>query len=279
MKKHFFIILLFCIFYLNSHAQISLDTIVHPWNLFGYDFYPVQISNSETKYITEDTVTNTFSLYNMDFTPYLLNISVPEPFAPSTKLYEVIYVSKSLFDCDSTNIEYAYAAQYGNGNNRTFYIMRTDGTQLFRLDSAVAPYCFGCLNGSQDIRPIVNTSAGAKLYIYHPQNTDNLEIYSLCGLVPEGMTELHIPKLNSYVRLFPSPANGVITFLIDTPDNFNTYELIIYNSSGTENNKRPINSDIKEYKIDFSSFSSGTYFYKLSLKGKSIQSGKFVISN
>src|SRR5689334_14495004 len=90
----------------SSFAQINLDTTITPWDGFGYDFYPVQISNTETKYVSLDTSSNTFNLYNMDFTPFMLNIAVPEPYysPDSNYLYQVIYVSRSLFDCESTNI-------------------------------------------------------------------------------------------------------------------------------------------------------------------------------
>src|SRR5437773_4273066 len=115
----------------NLQAQITLDQVVTPKDGFGFDFYTVQISPTETKYLFEDTVTNTFSLYNMDFTPFMTNIAVPEPFATWT--FQVLYVTRSLFDCDTSNIEYVYANTVGG--TKPFYIMRTDGTQLFQLDS------------------------------------------------------------------------------------------------------------------------------------------------
>src|ERR1051325_10919212 len=117
MKKLILFTMIF-LYLISSKAQISLDTIIKPWNGLGYDFYPVQISSTETKYYFQDTLTNTFSLYNMDFTPFMLNIVVPEPFLPYTRAFEVFYISRSLFDCDSSNIEYVYHAS-GGGLNRT----------------------------------------------------------------------------------------------------------------------------------------------------------------
>jgi len=89
-------------------AQITLDAIVEPLGI-GYDFYTVQISENETKYFQADTSTNTFDLYNMDFSPFLTDIEVPEPFnITSAAPMQALYISRTLFDCDSTNIEYAY---------------------------------------------------------------------------------------------------------------------------------------------------------------------------
>jgi hypothetical protein len=268
-------------FSFKTNAQITLDTIVHPWNLIGYDFYPVQISNTETKYYFQDTLNNTFNLYNMDFTPFMTNIAVPEPFDPFVYNYEVIYLSRSLFDCDTSTIEYAYTA-IGSGSSgayKSFYIMRTDGTQLFRLDSAVAPYCFGCLNGSQETRPIINTSAGAKLFLYYPSNTNNLNIYSLCGVLPEADNIFDFAQLNqSLVKIFPNPASNSLTFQINLPDNMNEYELIIIDNNAKEVRKEKINSSSNKYVIDVSTFSSGNYFYSIRTNEKVYKSGKFTIT-
>lgn len=125
MKKTFAILMITFPFYcFKSKAQITLDTSIAPWNGFGYDFYPVQISSNETKYVIEDTATNTFHLYNMDFTPFMQNIAVPVPFYTGANFVMVImYLSRSLSDCDTSNIEYAYSV-VGSGI-KPFYIMRT----------------------------------------------------------------------------------------------------------------------------------------------------------
>src|SRR3972149_7170144 len=87
----------------NIKAQITLDNIVDSVNR-GDDFYMARISPTETKYVFLDTVTNTFSLYNMDFTPFMTNIAVPEPFDIMTYPMQPIYITRALFDCDTSNI-------------------------------------------------------------------------------------------------------------------------------------------------------------------------------
>src|SRR2546423_596911 len=99
---------LFLLVNASSSAQITLDNTVTSITAIGQDFYTVQISSTETKYLFEDTVANSFSLYNMDFTPFMINIAVPEPFDNWT--FQVMYVTRSLFDCDTSNIEYVYEA-------------------------------------------------------------------------------------------------------------------------------------------------------------------------
>ena len=257
----------------SSNAQITLDNIVTPHDGIGFDFYTVDISPTETKYLFEDTVTNTLSLYNMDFTPFMLNIAVPEPFGLWT--HQVLYVSRSLFDCDSTNIEYVYESPTIGTN--TFYIMRTDGTQLFRLDSANGPYCLGgCLGMSDIIQPIRNTSAGAKLFLQRP-NTQNIYIYSLCGTLTTDPLGINL-RNNSYVTVFPNPTSHLLTFKINPPDNINNYELVIVDNNAKEARREKIEAGNDKYVIDISGYNSGTYFYSLCTKNKSCQTGKFIIT-
>jgi hypothetical protein len=264
----------------KSHGQITLDTIIHPWNLIGYDFYPVHISDTETKYFFQDTLTNTFSLYNLDFSAFLTNVSVPEPFQPFVYNFEVIYITRSLFDCDTSNIEFAYTA-IGSGSTgayQSFYIMRTDGTQLFKLDSAIAPYCFGCLNGSQETKPIINTEEGAKLFLYYPSNTNNLHIYSLCGILPTDLDPINKNNQQIYLRLFPNPNSGLLNFNINLPSNMEEFYLVIINNNGVELKREKLNLIQHMYSIDLSNYGIGNYFYSLISKNKIYQSGKFILT-
>ena len=259
---------------IETNAQITLDTVITPKDGFGFDFYTVQISPTETKYLFEDTVTNTFNLYNMDFTPFMLNIAVPEPFATWT--FQVIYVTRSLFDCDTSNIEYVYEAS--TGGKKPFYIMRTDGTQLFKLDSAMGYFCSGaCLGFSDIIKPIRNTSSGANLFLHHGLGNQNVYIYSLCGTLTEDIFDF--TKMNQYyIKIFPNPTSNSLTFEINPPDNINEYELVIINNNGKEIKREKVDFNNHSHVIDVSHFVSGIYYYSLCTKSKAYQTGKFIIT-
>lgn len=257
-------------------AQITLDTTIMPWNCWGCDVYPIQISSTETKYLIADTATNTFSLYNMDFTPFMLNITVPEPYGPA--IFQVLYVSRTLFDCDSTNIEYIYESCYGGGLH-PFYIMRTDGTQLMKVDSAIGLYALGGVLGlSEILRPIMNTSAGTKLFLHVPGGNGELtNIYSLCGTLPQDVFDFSNAN-PSLVKIFPNPTSGSLTFQIIPPDNINEYELVIVDNNAKEVRREKINLRSNKYVIDIANFNNGIYFYSLCTKNKAYQSGKFVLT-
>ena len=257
-------------------GQITLDREVD--SLFLADqFKAVQISPTETKYYFADTTTNTFSLYNMDFTPFLTNISVPEPFAITAEDFQALYITRALFDCDTSNIEYAFTSP--TDNNQPFRIVRTDGTLLFQLDSANGPYCIGsCLGLSDVIRPIINTSSGAKLFLQkYNAGYEQIFVYSLCGTLPTDVFDF--TSLNqSYVKVFPNPSSMTLTFQISPPDNMNEYELVIVDNNAREMKREKVNLRNLNYVMDASNMSSGTYFYSLCTKNKSYQSGKFILT-
>ena len=257
----------------ECEAQITLDTIIPKRQIgIGYDFKIVQISKHESKYYFGDTVTNTFSLYNMDFTPFILNIAVPEPFDLNHGLYQVLYISRTLFDCDSTNIEYAYYSP--QSITKSFYIMRTDGTQLFKKDSVTGPYLIGAALGLTDyIRPIVNTSEGTKLFLMNKV----FYIYSLCGTLPTENINFYDYD-NGFVKTFPNPSSEIINFEINLPDNFSEYELAILDCNAKQLFKEKIIPQKTNYLFDFQNFNSGIYYYSLYSKNKIVQTGKIIIN-
>lgn len=282
MKKHILLSIFLLLCTARTKAQITLDNDITPWAGFGDAFYLAQISETETKYVFLDTLSNTFSLYNMDFTPFMENIIVPEPFKrdPST-FFQPVYITRTLFDCDSSNIEYAY--QSSTNSNMPFRIVRTDGTVLFARDSANGVYCIGsCLGLTDIIRPIRNTSDGAKLYLQHYDDSTNnyqqhILVYSLCGNLPSEVFDFS-PLNQSWVELFPNPASSTVNFKINIPDNINSYELVIFDKSGREISRKRLSSQNENYSIDVSSLSSGGYSYALCTKMKVYQTGKFILT-
>lgn len=262
----------------SCYGQITLEHTLDSTQFslgWGYGFKTVQISTTETKYYVNDTISNTFNLYNMDFTPFMTNIPVPEPFDITGASRQALYITRSLFDCDTSNIEYAY---YSPGNAwRTFRVVRTDGTILFQRDSANGPYGYGNMLGGTDmIRPIVNTSSGAKLFLQSGAVRE-IYIYALCGSIPVDVFD-YTPIDQSFVKVFPNPVSNVLTFQINHPDNNNELELVILSSQGQELTRERVNNLTSFYKINVSNFDDGVYYYSLCTKNKSYQSGKFILT-
>lgn len=259
-------------------AQITLD-YSNDSVTFAGDFYCTDIGNNDFKYVLIDYKANSFSLYNMDMTPFMTDIFIP-PIADSiAQGYTVIYVTKTLFDCDSTNIEYVYERPYGGGNKDPFRVFRTDGTLLFQVDSAVAPFADGFYGGSLVIRPVINTSAGAKLFLskYNAQWGSGIQIYSLCGELPLGMYDFS-DNNKMFVKIFPNPADNELNFEIMPPNNLDEFEILIYDGNATERKKINASRMQNRFSLDLSDFSSGAYFFSLISNNKVYQTGKFILT-
>lgn len=256
-------------------GQITLDYIDNSNTYWlGTTFYPVDIDNNMTKYLFIDTANNRFNLYNMNFTPFMTNIQLPGSYNLN---YKVMYVSRQLFDCDSTTIEYVYSAPHEYSS--PFKIFQTNGNLVFSLDSAVGIYLIGILGGSNDIRPIRKTSAGYKMFLgkYVPSNPHNVlqyRVYSLCGELPMGYIE-SINPLTSSAKVYPNPTNSEITFEVTLPTNISKYNLVIYDTNGKEMIKEN-NLKSNRHTIDISTFSSGVYFYSLMDNNKPFATGKIL---
>jgi hypothetical protein len=277
MKWKTSIIAMLLLFSNAVFSQIILDGEVEPIAI-GYDFYTVQISNNETKYLITDTATNTFDLLNMDFSPFLTDIEVPEPFAiTSSAAMQALYVSRTLFDCDSTNIEYAY---YSTTNNtKPFRIVRTDGTVLLQVDSAFGPYCWGgCLGMSDFIVPIRSTSDGVKLFLHRLESgQQKISIYSLCGELPNEVFDFSNVG-QTIIKVYPNPTQGLLTIETNPQDNLNEYSLYVFDMNGKEVFIERLSDHGNKYTLDLKTFDSGTYQYTLRKKNSMGKSGKFIIT-
>src|ERR1017187_4905280 len=116
MKKIIFVALI--AFAINTKAQITLQFTLDSVAI-NNQFYCTDLGNNDFKYVLVDTFINGFHLYNMNMTPYL-TVNIPTTYGKIASGYLPIYITKTLFDCDSTNIEYVYEDQL-NALKTPFY--------------------------------------------------------------------------------------------------------------------------------------------------------------
>lgn len=259
-----------------TNGQIVLEHVYDSTSVGG-NFYITDLGNNNSKYVFIDTTSNSFSIYNLDGSAYLLNISTPEPILPD---FTVAYITSSLFDCDSTNIEYAFMS-YQNAA-KPFRVMRTDGTVLLHVDSARGPVCYGCVAGTKEIVPIVNTQEGAKLFLMQLNWTTYIRktlVYGLCGTLPNTTDIFDFPPLNnSSVKLYPNPTSESITFETNLPNNLQNFELIIYDNNSKELMRNKIAQPNQNFILNVKELNTGTYYYRLTSQQQSFNSGKFILT-
>lgn len=271
MKKQTLILSFFLItFNLTSLAQVTLeDSYFTSQAQSPREFYLTNIGNDNYKYVLYDTAK--ISLYNLDHSPYLLNYVSPVQLLTSPQYYRPAYITTTLFDCDSTTLEFVIASD--QNSNASFLIYRTDGTLLFSRDSVLGPYCYGCNVGSVIKQPIKNTSQGAKLFLF---NVDSTWVYSLCGSLPVNVPEISIDE--SYVKVYPNPSDGMINFQIKSPSNTEKFTLTIYDSSFQVIDEKIVTDSNFQLNLKARPYSAGTYLFDLRTDRKVIQTGKFVIT-
>ncbi len=234
------------------------------------------LGNNNFKWVLNDYFHDKFSLYNLDHSPFLVNI----PYAVSSdsgQSYALGYITNTLFDCDSTNIEYTLMSASPNPA-RKFMVYRTDGTLLFSKDSVTVPYALGANVGSVSWHGVTNTNGGTKLTLFKAISGQfQFNIYGLCGILPENITEIY--QSSSFVQVSPVPSSNQVKFRIIPPGNLDEYNLIIFNSEyqTIQTTSIPTGRET-EINLDGQSLSTGTYFYSLQNKNKIFQTGKFIIS-
>ncbi len=256
---------------LSSKAQITYEhsyPVVSPQ--FGY-FFVTDIGGNNYKYVLHDYSTDVVNIYNLDHTLFL-SIQLPLS-SDSGARFSVGYITNSLFDCDSSTLEYALLPEQPI---YPFKIYRTDGTELFSKDSVYAWWCYGCQEASTEIKTIVNTPEGTKLYLQDTWATPNkVLVYGLCGSLPNGISRLS--KRQTFAKVYPNPTNQQITFQITPPSKHIDYGLEIYTSSFQKVISTIVTSDTHVLDLKSQNLSSGVYLYSLKHENEVLQTGKFIV--
>ena len=247
MKKSIF--LFFLIVCLNGYSQITLD-FQNSANLIN-----VKLNNLETKYANNDpeviSTQNQFSLYNSDGTLYKTIRLPPKPDS-SAHILNVSWITTSLFDNDSSDIEYlvvyywdsTYAYSY-----KDVRIIREDQTILLDEMNASSYYY---------IPQIYNTAQGPKLILYSMYANNTIyqtKVYSLPGKLSSAIKNEINPTENNFC-VFPNPNNG--SFFIKIHSNEGNKNLIdLYSINGKLINTYISNTNLLE--IHETALSEGLY--------------------
>jgi hypothetical protein len=265
MKKIMFGFFLMVCSHLNG--QIVLEQ-VYPSSNFTKDLIVVNLGYDDYKYIVIDYYNDLIDIYNINHSPFMLGLT--PPVSLDSGIISPGYFSRSLFDCDSSTIEYALWDPISLGS---FYVYRTDGTLLFQKDSVLAPYCYGCYGASNEKKPIYNTSDGAKLWFLN-QQSDYL-IYDLCGELPVQVVPLE--NNLSAIKVYPNPTSGDINIECGERYGKDSYIISVFDSNMKLLSTQPIPNDGK-VNMSLGSFQSGLYFFTIKSHFSILRTGKFIVT-
>lgn len=272
-KKLLFVLFLICNI---GRAQLTLENI-YPASI---RFYLTQIAQNEYKYLWIDPQGNAFKLYNLNHS-LMLSETVPITYSASSSVYNITFVSRSLFDCDSTNIEYGIVF-LGNGGpgypNPYFAVYRTNGVLFQKIDSVrFLNYSTGVMAGTYNNHtPVINTPAGSKLILAKPNGQP--AIYSLCGNIPTGIVKNGGDTFDDALP-FPNPTNKQITLPYTFPGNETKGKMLIYNNSGQIIKEFDVDNTFNSIVLNTTDLSPGIFFYELVVKGKKSGAQKFIVAD
>ena len=232
--------------------------------------YPLFLETSGTKLMTENHITGTFTIYNLNHSIFR-NITIP--ILPHHD-YHVAYVTETLFDTDSTTVEYMVYGKMDslNANNYWLYtsIFSDNGTLLFHVDS-MNPGGGQVLD--RDIRPIYNSDSGTYLML-SPSFGPNIftNIYSLPGRLPaccslnnlqSSMIEYSRQKLQ--FSNSPNPATDKTIIHYSLPDGIRDGKIMIYTMEGSPIKEYSVSREFSTLELNCSDLPSGNYLYDLLL--------------
>ncbi|MBK7215235.1 MAG: T9SS type A sorting domain-containing protein [Bacteroidales bacterium] len=225
------------------------------------------VENFGYKYFVTDYLNNSVLIYNEDHTPWkTVNLNL----GAGSLLYDIAYVSSKVFNQDDLvemlMVSYIYVATTDTTGYfvYTTTVVNESGTTLLTVPGGVYSSTF----------TVSNSEPKLMVYIYDFSISSYIsatEIYSLptkpAGLKePEGMLQLP----------YPNPAETSIRVFYPESTAFGEAEIIVSDLSGKEMGRYQANTG-GSMELPVSGLPSGNYIYRLSMNGKSIPAGKFVV--
>lgn len=253
-----------CLIPVLLESQIVLEQV---YSIGGpdKDIVAVDLGHNDFKYVVMDWVNDAMDFYNVDHSPFAIGVSAPVSFVGTG--YQPGYFSRSLFDCDSSTIEYAI---WNPIDRSSFYVYRLDGTLLFQKDSVLAPYCYGCYGASNEKKPIYNTTNGAKLWFI--DNSGDYLVYDLCGVLPAGMETIENSRAG--LRAFPNPATNEISIACGEEFGNGLYEITVLDAHMKQVFTDAIPED-GNLITPLHDFQSGHYYFVIKSEYGVVRTGKF----
>lgn len=242
-------------------GQVTLEKI-YPNTIGSSKFLMLtQLDSSDYKYILFDPQNSQFTIYNLNHSVYL-NVNIPITYSSGSSQYQIAYVTKSLFDCDPSNIEYALSF-LGDGfpiSPKRFLVYRTDGTLITSIDSVCfMNYSDGWKHGPEYNKPIVKTPEGSKLILRCLDGSTR--VYSVCGNLPNMIKEIDQAELLG--NAFPNPTQSLITIPYTLPNDEKSGVIKIYDSNGKEVKSFIVDNNFTSILLTTYDLQSGTYYYQL----------------
>ncbi len=218
----------------------------------------VNLGGGMYNYMFYNRNARSLSLYHMN---HSLNVSCTfDTLVPFGASMQLAYVSRTLFDCDSTNIEYLISTTTSNIANNTVKVLRTDGTILFSKDSARQMFVGTGLGNTSFIFKVNNDT---KMLLYGMDSS--ALVYDLCGELTTGMVKEvgSSNQMEETLNSYPNPSYSYTNVNYTLPEGISNGELIFYDNQGREVKRFKVDRTFDHLRISTEEMPSGTYYYHL----------------
>lgn len=278
MKK---ILVSLCINFMvqSSNAQVTLEhSYPNAYYFAGLsagdyvDFGVTWLTSATSKYYLINYPNETLTLYNMNHSVFS-TVTIPVTYTNSSVGYYISYITASLFDCDSTTVE--YLLNYFDFNGNTFYVRvyRTNGTQLTNIPNGTLDNCIGCAGIIKGA--ITNTSSGTKMLVGITNGYEN--VYSLCGSLPTGFSAMSNTNVESaFLNAYPNPFSDYTIIDYELPQGERTGEVIFYDMNGREVKRFTVDNTFKDLRVSTADLAAGTYTCVLQSKNGNLANRRII---
>jgi hypothetical protein len=228
-------LIFFFLLFIGNHlfSQITCDFTLPSQGFLT----PVYLTPTTSKYMMQDTSWNNpthFTLYNLDGS-YFKTINFPQKPNNSATVSYPFFISTSLFDNDSTTIEFMlmyYWDTLGVYNGRSCVkVLREDGTVLLNEQNASMPNVL--LPDFNGIPIIFQTSNGVKLQLLYYTTTTGLtyqvKVFNLPGNILTSINTSENEEVKN-IKMFPNPNSGI--FHLQKNGNLENSQVEIYSTNG-----------------------------------------------
>ncbi len=214
-------------------------------------------------------------IYNMDLSLYT-SFVYPEDIGSITG---ALYITRSLFDCDTTQIEYLISG--GTSDSSFTRIHREDGTLVFDLPG----YFFSSSTNLTDTEVGIASDENGSYAIFSSGfGTSDILVYRFCGQVPQPLARESDGSIisgiieqgsNTGFDIYPNPARETIRFEYDLQGHQKA-NLQLFNTSGQLMKELMLGQAFDFIRLNISDLEQGTYIARITTDDGFELSEKFI---
>lgn len=229
----------------------------------------IYLSDNEPAIFIYDQQNEHIELYHTDLS-LITTFDIPVEYEGSAQ-YNLFHVSRTLFDCDSTNIEYLISYSSENTLDAYVRILREDGSVLMDLPE----HTFAdqeLLNEVPSIHKSMIEDENGVLFVFFnsgiPHPTEPATIYRSCGSIPgctnpcnnDGTVGIWEGDLeDDQLVLYPNPGNDQFAIEYELPRQYEKATLRLVDMRGRVVLEKQIGPSMSHIIVNTSGLRSGRY--------------------